>query len=59
VQVAKPHFLALGLDMLPNAKAAAFRNSGMPIVAWTVRSTHEWSVIADYCDNLIFEGFEA
>jgi hypothetical protein len=45
--------------MLPNAKAAAFRNSGMPIVAWTVRSTHEWSVIADYCDNLIFEGFEA
>jgi glycerophosphoryl diester phosphodiesterase len=59
VQVAKPHFLALGLDMLPSARAAAFRKRGMPIVAWTVRSSDEWSAVADHCDNLIFEGFEA
>jgi glycerophosphoryl diester phosphodiesterase len=57
VEIARPHFLALGLDMLPNAKAAKFREDGMPVVAWTVRSPAEWEAVKDGCDNLIFEGF--
>jgi glycerophosphoryl diester phosphodiesterase len=59
VQVAKPHFLALGLDMLPSTKAAALRKRGMPIIAWTVRSPEEWNAVKAHCDNLIFEGFAA
>ena len=36
-RIARPHFLALGLDMLPSARADELRAKGMPIVAWTVR----------------------
>ena len=57
VAIAKPHFLALGLDMLPSAAAARHRDGGMPIVAWTVKRPEQWAAIQDSCDNLIFEGF--
>jgi glycerophosphoryl diester phosphodiesterase len=57
VAIARPHFLALGVDMLPSAKADAFRKKGMPIIAWTVRSPEEWAPLQAGCDNLIFEGF--
>ncbi|MFC3069755.1 glycerophosphodiester phosphodiesterase [Phenylobacterium soli] len=59
VAIARPHFLALGLDMLPSARAAEFRSQGMPIVAWTVKSPEQWEAVKDGCDNLIFEGFRA
>jgi glycerophosphoryl diester phosphodiesterase len=59
VEIARPHFLALGLDMLPSEKAAALRGQGMPVVAWTVRRPAEWDKVKDACDNLIFEGFSA
>jgi glycerophosphoryl diester phosphodiesterase len=59
VQIAKPHFLALGLDMLPSAPADAMRRRGTPVVAWTVRSPAEWEGMRGHCDNLIFEGFAA
>jgi glycerophosphoryl diester phosphodiesterase len=57
VAIAKPHFLALGLDMLPSHKANGYRIEGLPIVAWTVRRPDQWAAISDECDNLIFEGF--
>jgi len=59
VAIARPHFLALGLDMLPSARAAELRAEGMPVVAWTVRKPEQWEAIRDGCDNLIFEGFRA
>ena len=59
VAIARPHFLALGLDMLPNLRATKYREQGMPIVAWTVRRPDQWEAIKDGCDNLIFEGFAA
>jgi glycerophosphoryl diester phosphodiesterase len=59
VAIAKPHFLALGLDMLPSKRADALRKNGMPVVAWTVRSQDAWDGVKDHCDNLIFEGFAA
>lgn len=59
VAIARPHFLALGLDMLPSEKGAAYRAKGLPIVAWTVREPAQWEAIKDGCDNLIFEGFAA
>jgi glycerophosphoryl diester phosphodiesterase len=59
VSIARPHFLALGLDMLPSAKADAYRKEGMPVIAWTVRDPSEWEAVRTHCDNLIFEGFAA
>ena len=59
VEIARPHFLALGLDMLPSARAAKLREQGMPVVAWTVREPAQWEKVKDGCDNLIFEGFRA
>jgi glycerophosphoryl diester phosphodiesterase len=59
VSFARPHFLALGVDMLPGPKAEEYRAKGYPIVAWTLRSPAEWDAIKAGCDNLIFEGFAA
>ena len=57
VAIARPNFLALGLDMLPSDRAAGLRAQGLPIVAWTVREPAQWEAVRDGCDNLIFEGF--
>jgi hypothetical protein len=57
VAIAKPHFLALSVDMLPGELAAKHRAKGLPIVAWTVRSAEQWAGLRDACDNVIFEGF--
>ena len=59
VAIARPHFLALGLDMLPSEKASRYRAEGLPIVAWTVRKPEQWDAVREGCDNLIFEGFRA
>lgn len=59
VELARPDFLALGLDMLPSPRADVFRAKGMPVIAWTVRSAEQWDAVSDHCDNLIFEGFAA
>ncbi len=59
VEIARPHFLALSLDMLPNPRADALRAEGMPVVAWTVSEPAQWEAVKDHCDNMIFEGFAA
>lgn len=59
VAIARPHFLALGLDMLPSAKADEHRARGMPVIAWTVRSPQAWQAVSTHCDNMIFESFAA
>lgn len=57
VEIARPHFLALGLDMLPSQAAARHRAAGMPVAAWTVRQPAQWEAVREGCDNLIFEGY--
>jgi glycerophosphoryl diester phosphodiesterase len=59
VAIARPHFLSLGLDMLPSPRADVLRAQEMPVVAWTVRSPTDWERVSDHCDNMIFEGFAA
>lgn len=59
VSIARPHFLSLGLDMLPNARADSLRREGMPTIAWTIRDPGQWEAVKPHCDNLIFEGFRA
>ena len=59
VALAKPHFLALGADILPSKRATELRARGMPVVAWTVRSGEQRTALAPHSDNIIFEGFAA
>ncbi|HEY9235484.1 MULTISPECIES: glycerophosphodiester phosphodiesterase family protein [Phenylobacterium] len=59
VAIAKPHFLALHAEMLPDERAAKYREEGMPIIAWTIRDPAQWEAVRPHCDNLIFEGFAA
>ena len=59
VGIARPHFLALGCDILPSPRAAELRRGGMPVIAWTVRGAEQWDDLKPCCDNLIFEGFAA
>ncbi len=59
VDLAKPDFLALGLDVLPSPRADVLRAKGMPVIAWTVRAPADWDRITAHCDNYIFEGFPA
>ncbi|HTI66453.1 MAG TPA: glycerophosphodiester phosphodiesterase family protein [Caulobacteraceae bacterium] len=59
VTLARPHFLGLGVDMLPSPSADALRARGLPVVAWTVRSARQWARVKAHCDNLMFEGFKA
>jgi glycerophosphoryl diester phosphodiesterase len=59
VSIARPHFLALGLDVLPSPRADVLRAQGMPVVVWTVRKPADWERVKDHCDNMIFEGFAA
>ena len=59
VAIAKPHFLAMSLDTVSDPKVAAYREKGMPVVAWTVRDPAAWESVKPHCDNLIFEGFRA
>ena len=59
VAIAKPHFLALGTDMLPSQRADGLRKGGLPVIAWTVGGPEQWETLKPHCDNLIFEGFAA
>jgi hypothetical protein len=59
VSIARPDFLALDHRMLPSAEAERYRQQGMPIIAWTVRTLEEGERLEPYCDNVIFEGFKA
>jgi glycerophosphoryl diester phosphodiesterase len=54
---ARPHFLGLGLDMLPSFEGAALRAQGMPVACWTVRSPEQWERVRLFCDTPMFEGW--
>jgi glycerophosphoryl diester phosphodiesterase len=57
VAIARPHFLALSLDVVASEPARRHRAEGMPVVAWTVREPAQWEAARPHADNLIFEGF--
>ncbi len=52
-------FLVLQLETAAGRLAAQYRAKGLPVVAWTVRSTEDADRVAEHCDNFIFEGFTA
>ena len=54
-----PHFLVLEQRSVLTPAARAARASGVPVVAWTIRSSDEAGAVGEHCDNFIFEGFTA
>ncbi len=56
---ARPDVLLLELETAMGRLAAQRRAQGLPVIAWTVRSTEDATRVADVCENFIFEGFTA
>ena len=58
-EIAQPHFLLLEKLAAMSQVADSHRREGRPVIAWTMRSTGDVELVADHCDNFIFEGFTA
>jgi glycerophosphoryl diester phosphodiesterase len=55
---ARPQFIAYSVSDLPSPVPTVARKIfGLPLLAWTVRSTNERQTAARYADQIIFEGF--
>lgn len=54
-----PQALVVGKDLLPDARVAALRAGGLPVLAWTIRSPAERERLRPHCDAVMFEGFAA
>lgn len=55
IKASDPHFLAVDIQSLPNPLAKKWRESGKPIVTWTVKSPTQESIGGVHADALLFE----
>lgn len=53
----RPDFIAYDIDDLPNKRITYFKNTGTPILLWTVRSQSQIEEHQAVFDTVIFEGF--
>ena len=53
--ISKPDFISYAFDSLPNKHVEKYRQQGMPILGWTVRSVKDSQEALKYCDNIICE----
>ena len=53
----RPDFIAYDIDDLPNKKVSYFKEKGVPVLLWTVRSQAQMDSYTQVYDNIIFEGF--
>ncbi len=54
LKISDPHFISYNCAHLPNKYVS---KTGLPVLAWTVRSNAEYEKVKDHCDNIIFERF--
>lgn len=52
---ANPQFLAFDIRTLPGKLALTYREKGLPILAWTVRSPEDQERARLYADNIIYD----
>ncbi|MDE7464137.1 MAG: glycerophosphodiester phosphodiesterase [Clostridiales bacterium] len=52
--ISHPDFIAYKISNLPNKYV---KNTGLPVIGWTVKSALQAQKVASICDNYIFEGF--
>lgn len=53
----RPDFVSYGIEDLPNRFVQEFRDTGKPVITWTVRSPEAAAKSALYADQITFEGF--
>lgn len=56
-RLSKPHFLACDIRYLPNTPIGLLRSKGYPVIGYTAKSKNDFERVAEFCDNIIFEGF--
>jgi len=56
-KLSKPHFLACDIRYLPSTAISTLRSKGYPVIGYTAKSKNDYERAAEYCDNIIFEGF--
>jgi glycerophosphoryl diester phosphodiesterase len=59
IAVCEPDFIGYDIRLLPFERVAHERKAGRPVIGWTARSREEAVRALEFCDNVIFEGFDA
>ena len=54
----RPDFLSYGISDLPNGFVREFRETGRPVITWTIWSVEDMAKSAKYADQITFEGFD-
>ncbi len=52
-----PDFISYGISDLPNAFVAGYRETGRPVITWTIRTREQAEFSALHADQITFEGF--
>lgn len=55
----QPDFISYHWRDLPYAPVTQFRDTGRPVICWTIRSAADAVAARRYCDQITFEGFRA
>lgn len=55
----QPDFISYHWRDLPYAPVTQFRDTGRPVICWTIRSEADAVAARRYCDQITFEGFRA
>lgn len=55
----EPDFIGYDIRLLPFEPVARERAAGRPVLGWTARSLEAARRAREFCDNVIFEGFDA
>lgn len=56
--LSRPNFISYGQAGLHWPVVRRLRRSGLPVLAWTIRSAEEMQRVEPLCDTIIFEGFD-
>lgn len=56
--LAQPHFVGYDIKNLPKKNVSKIRESGIPILAWTIDSKDKLKKAEKYADNIIFENID-
>ena len=56
--VSRPTFINYDIRCLPNRAVERAQRKGLPILGWTATTLNDYQAALNWCDNVIFEGFD-
>jgi len=59
IEDTQPDFISYHWRDLPYPPVTQFRQTGRPVICWTIRSAEDAAVARHYADQITFEGFLA